>query len=144
MCASTDDVLSTGSAEKWCLQTGRIRDVVEIPQSRIATTTSRPPVRDIRDTVNPLGALTNQRCSLATGCGIIRLIVVCADRDQPEFLCSRSDSRYLGVHVATAGGCQRLLTHYRRREVTNSVYRYRKSISIIDRNFHIDSYRLYW
>ena len=27
--------------------------VVEIPQSRIATATSRPPVRDIRDTVNP-------------------------------------------------------------------------------------------
>ena len=29
-------------------------------------------------------------------------------------------------HVATAGGCQRLLTHYRRREVRNSIYRYRK------------------
>ena len=28
-------------------------DVVEIPQSRIATATSRPPVQDIRDTVNP-------------------------------------------------------------------------------------------
>ena len=32
---------------------GRIRDVVEIPQSRIATAMSRPPVWDIRDTVNP-------------------------------------------------------------------------------------------
>ena len=27
-------------------------------------------------------------------CSLIRLIGVCADRDQPEFLCSRSDSRY--------------------------------------------------
>ena len=59
-------------------------------------------------------------------CSLIRLSGVCADCDQPEFLCSRSDSRYLGVHVATAGGCQRLLTHYRRREVRNSIYRYRK------------------
>ena len=41
-------------------------------------------------------------------CSLIRLIGVCTDRDQPEFLCSRSDSRYLEVHVATAGGCQRL------------------------------------
>ena len=41
-------------------------------------------------------------------CSLIRLIGVCADHDQPEFLCSRSDSRYLEVHVATAGGCQRL------------------------------------
>ena len=38
-------------------------------------------------------------------CSLIRSIGVCADPDQPEFLCSRSDSRYLGVHVATAGGC---------------------------------------
>ena len=30
-------------------------------------------------------------------CSLIRLIGVCADRDQPEFLCSRSDSRYLGA-----------------------------------------------
>ena len=40
-------------------------------------------------------------------CSLIRLIMligVCADRDQPEFLCSRSDSRHLEVHVATAGG----------------------------------------
>ena len=59
-------------------------------------------------------------------CSLIRLIGVCADRDQPKFLCSRSDSRYFGVHVATAGGCQRLLTHYRWREVKNSIYRYRK------------------
>ena len=35
-------------------------------------------------------------------CSLIRLIGVCADRDQPEFLCSRSDSRNLEVHVATA------------------------------------------
>ena len=28
-------------------------------------------------------------------CSLIRLIGVCADRDQPEFLCSRSDSRNL-------------------------------------------------
>ena len=47
------DVLSTTSAEKRCLQTGRVCDVVEIPQSRMATATSRPPARDIRDTVNP-------------------------------------------------------------------------------------------
>ena len=59
-------------------------------------------------------------------CSLIRLIGVCADRDQPEFLCFRSDSRYLGVHVATTGGCQRLLTHYRRREIRNSIYRYRE------------------
>ena len=37
-------------------------------------------------------------------CSLIRLIGVCADLDQPEFLCSRSDPRFLGVHVATAGG----------------------------------------
>ena len=55
-------------------------------------------------------------------CSLIRLIGVCADRDQPEFLCSRSDSRYLEVHVATAGGW---LTRYRPREVRNSIYRYR-------------------
>ena len=56
-------------------------------------------------------------------CLLIRLIGVCADRDQPEFLCSRSDSRCLEVHVATAGGW---LTRYRPREVRNSIYRYRK------------------
>ena len=32
-------------------------------------------------------------------CSLIRLIGVCADHDQPEFLCSRSDPRFLGVHV---------------------------------------------
>ena len=32
---------------------GRVCDVMEILQSRLATTTSRPPARDIRDTVNP-------------------------------------------------------------------------------------------
>ena len=65
-------------------------------------------------------------------CSLISLIGVCADRDQPEFLCSRSDSgpRYLEVHVATAGGW---LTRYHPREVRNSIYRYRK--------IHID-YRL--
>ena len=56
-------------------------------------------------------------------CSLIRLIGVCADRDQPEFLCSRSDSGYLEVHVATAGGW---LTRYRPREVRNSIYWYRK------------------
>ena len=56
-------------------------------------------------------------------CLLIRLIGVCADRDQPEFLCSRSDSMYLEVHVATAGGW---LTCYRPREVRNSIYRYWK------------------
>ena len=56
-------------------------------------------------------------------CSLIRLSGVCADRDQPEFLCSRSDSRHLEVHVATAGGW---LTRYRPREVRNSIYRYRK------------------
>ena len=59
-------------------------------------------------------------------CSLIRLIGMCADRDQPEFLCSRSDSRCLEVDVATAGGCQRLLTHYHRREVRKSIYRYWK------------------
>ena len=56
-------------------------------------------------------------------CSLIRLFGVCADRNQPDFLCSRSDSRYLKVHVATAGGW---LTRYRPREVRNSIYRYRK------------------
>ena len=56
-------------------------------------------------------------------CSLIRLIGVCADRDQPEFLCSRSDSRCFKVHVATAGGW---LTRYCPREVRNSIYRYRK------------------
>ena len=32
---------------------GRVCDVMEILQSRLATATSRPPARDIRDTVNP-------------------------------------------------------------------------------------------
>ena len=32
---------------------GRVCDVVEIPQSRMATATSQPPAWDIRDTVNP-------------------------------------------------------------------------------------------
>ena len=73
-------------------------------------------------------------------CSLIRLIGVCADCDQPEFLCSRSDSRYLGDHVATAGGCQRLLTHYRRREVRNSIYRYRKIYIDYQSKF---SYRFY-
>ena len=54
-------------------------------------------------------------------CSLIHLIGVCADRDKPEFLCSRSDSTQ--VHVATAGGW---LTRYRPREVRNSIYRYRK------------------
>ena len=56
-------------------------------------------------------------------CSLICLIGVCADRDQPEFLCSRSDSRHLEVHVATAGGW---LTRYRPRDVRNSIYRYWK------------------
>ena len=66
-------------------------------------------------------------------CSLIRLIGVCADCDQPVFLCSRSDSRYLGVHVATAGGCSLIIANVRLEET-----RYidiEKSISIIDRNF---------
>ena len=59
-------------------------------------------------------------------CSLIRLIGVCADCEQLEFLCSHSDSGTSESHVATAGGCQRLLTHYRRREVRNSIYRYGK------------------
>ena len=51
--ASTDDVLSIRSAQKRCLQMGRVCDVMEILQSRLATATSRPPARDIRGTVNP-------------------------------------------------------------------------------------------
>ena len=62
-------------------------------------------------------------------CLLIRLIGVCTDRDQPQFLCSCSDWRYLEVHVATAGGW---LTHYHPHEVRNSIYRYKK--------IHID----YW
>ena len=38
-------------------------------------------------------------------CSLIHLIGMYTDRDQPEFLCSRSDSSYLRVHVATVGGC---------------------------------------
>ena len=45
-----------------------------------------------------------------------------ADRDQPEFLCSRSDSRYRSP-CGHSGGW---LTRYRPREVRNSIYRYRK------------------
>ena len=56
-------------------------------------------------------------------CWLIRLIGVCADRDQPDFFCSRPASRYLEVHVATVGGW---LTHYRPHKVRNSIYRYRK------------------
>ena len=56
-------------------------------------------------------------------CSLIRLIGVCADRDQPEFLCSRSDSRYRSPCGRAAGGW---LTRYRPREVRNSIYRYRK------------------
>ena len=48
-----DSDLSMGSAEKQCLQTTRVCDVVEIRQSRMATGTSRPPARDVRDTVDP-------------------------------------------------------------------------------------------
>ena len=47
-------------------------------------------------------------------CSLICLIGVCADCDQPEFLCSCS---------ATAGVW---LTRYRPREVRNWIYRYRK------------------
>ena len=86
-------------------------------------------------------------------CSLIRLIGVCADRDQPECL---SDSRCLKVHVATAGGW---LTRYRPREVRNSIYRYRKihidyrsnflyrfisSISIIYGNTSYDRDRWHW
>ena len=53
-------------------------------------------------------------------CSLIRLIGVCADRDQPECLCSRSDSRCLKVHVATAGGW---LTHYRPRDSDHENHR---------------------
>ena len=60
---------------------------------------------------------------MVSPCSLIHLIGVCADRDQPKFLCSRSDSKYLEVHVATAGGW---LTHYRPLEVRNSIYRHQK------------------
>ena len=51
-CASID-VLSIGMADKRYLQTWLVCDIVEIPQSRMATTASRPPVRYIRDTAKP-------------------------------------------------------------------------------------------
>ena len=56
-------------AEKRCLQTWPVCDVVDIPQWRMATATSWPPARDSRDTVNPPRALTNQQCSLTNGGG---------------------------------------------------------------------------
>ena len=40
-------------SEKRCLQTFLVCDVIETPQSRVATTTSRPPTQDIREIVNP-------------------------------------------------------------------------------------------
>ena len=56
-------------------------------------------------------------------CSLIRLIGMCADRDQPEFLCSCSDSR---VSRSPCGHSGRLLTLYRQREVRNSIYWYKK------------------
>ena len=55
----------------------------------------------------------------------------------PEFLCCRSDSRYCGVHVGHSGRLSEVvLTHYRWREVRNSIYRYR--------NIHIDYRSKFW
>ena len=70
-------------------------------------------------------------------CSLISLIGVCSDRDQPEF---PMFSLRLKVHRSPCGHSGRLLTHYRQREVRNSIYRYRK--------IHIDywskfSYRFY-
>ena len=46
---------------------------------------------------------------------------------QPEFLCSRSDTRYCRSPCGHSGRLSEVtLTHYRRREVRNSIYRYRK------------------
>ena len=86
---------------------------------------------------------------MVSQCWLIHLIGMCADRDQPEFLCARSDSRHLEVHVATAGGW---LTHYRPREVRNSIYQYRKihihnytnpgyGLSLVDTLWNAGSYR---
>ena len=36
-------------------------------------------------------------------CSLIRLIGMCADRDQPEFLCFRSDWRYLKIPCGHSG-----------------------------------------
>ena len=47
-----DDFQRIRTAEKRCLQTGRIRDAVEIPQLRMATAMPRLIVRDIQDPVN--------------------------------------------------------------------------------------------
>ena len=44
---------------------------------------------------------------------LICLIGACADRDQPEFLCSHSDSRYPEVHVATVEGWWTRFRHVR-------------------------------
>ena len=118
-----------------------------VGQSETTILGQHPPFMSIKSFVQHSG--WQEMMSL---CSLIRLIGVCADRDQPEFLCSRSDSRCLGVHVATAGGW---LTRYRPREVRNSIYRYRKihidyrskffyrfisSISIIYGNTNIDTY----
>ena len=59
---------------------------------------------------------------MVSPCSLIRLIGVCADRDQPESLLARTP-RYLEVHEATAGGW---FTRYLPRGVRNSIYRYRK------------------
>ena len=73
-------------------------------------------------------------------CSLIHLIGVCADRDQPEFLCSRSDPRFLGVHVATAGGCELIIANVRlETRYINIENPYRLSIEI----FILILYRLY-
>ena len=72
-------------------------------------------------------------------CSLIRLIGVCADHD---WWPARVPLFSLGPKVprSPCGHSGRLLTHYRQREVRNSIYRYRK--------IHIDyrskfSYRFY-
>ena len=71
-------------------------------------------------------------------CSLIRLIGVCADRDQPEFLCSRSDSRYSKSMWPQREAGLLVIAHVR---LETRYIDIGKSISIIDRNFYIDLYR---
>ena len=65
---------------------------------------------------------------------------MCTDRDQVAFLCSRLDSRYSESMWPQREAIKPIITQVR---LETQYIDIEKSISIIDRNFHIDSYRLY-